>query len=161
LCRPRLVATQHHQSGQGLAYVFGQRKDEVFLPLEALGEPFGIRPDRYSGQRRGAIIAHILRSILPLMFAVTLRRRFPWCCASAACRGGGRPAVQVGGIRTGVRGVIEAMPHWAGASVDGVKAVQSAAEIVRELIGPVEQLSQHWSWSRALSYSVPLGKEGF
>src|SRR5215510_13704670 len=27
LCRPRLVATQHHHTGQVLAYVFGRRKE--------------------------------------------------------------------------------------------------------------------------------------
>jgi len=31
-----------HHSGQVLAYVFGQRKDTVFLQLQALLEPFGI-----------------------------------------------------------------------------------------------------------------------
>src|SRR4029434_1049006 len=31
-----------HQSGQVLAYVFGRRKDEVFLQLKALLDPFGI-----------------------------------------------------------------------------------------------------------------------
>ncbi len=31
-----------HQSGLVLAYVFGRRKDEVFLQLKALLEPFGI-----------------------------------------------------------------------------------------------------------------------
>jgi hypothetical protein len=31
-----------HRSGKVLAYVFGRRKDEVFLKLRALLEPFGI-----------------------------------------------------------------------------------------------------------------------
>ena len=31
-----------HRSGKVLAYVFGNRKDEVFLQLKALLEPFGI-----------------------------------------------------------------------------------------------------------------------
>ena len=31
-----------HWSGKVLAYVFGRRKDEVFLQLKALLEPFGI-----------------------------------------------------------------------------------------------------------------------
>ena len=31
-----------HQTGKVLAYVFGRRKDEVFLQLKALLEPFGI-----------------------------------------------------------------------------------------------------------------------
>ena len=42
LYRPRLVATQHHYTGKGLAYVFGRRKDNVFLRLQQLLEPFGI-----------------------------------------------------------------------------------------------------------------------
>ena len=32
-----------HHSGSVLAYVFGRRKDKVFLQLQALLEPFGIR----------------------------------------------------------------------------------------------------------------------
>ena len=32
-----------HHSGKVLAYVFGRRKDEVFLQLQALLAPFGIR----------------------------------------------------------------------------------------------------------------------
>src|SRR5438445_700045 len=39
----RLAPTQHHHSGTVLAYVFGRRKDAVFLQLQALLEPFGIR----------------------------------------------------------------------------------------------------------------------
>ena len=31
-----------HHSGQVLAYVFGRRQETVFLPLQALLEPFGI-----------------------------------------------------------------------------------------------------------------------
>ena len=31
-----------HQTGKVLAYVFGRRKDEVFLRLKTLLEPFGI-----------------------------------------------------------------------------------------------------------------------
>jgi insertion element IS1 protein InsB len=31
-----------HWSGRGVAYVFGRRKDAVFLQLKALREPFGI-----------------------------------------------------------------------------------------------------------------------
>jgi IS1 family transposase len=38
----RLVLTQHHQTGIVLAYGFGRRKDDVFLRLKALLEPFGI-----------------------------------------------------------------------------------------------------------------------
>ena len=39
-------------NGQVLAYVFGQRKDEVFLQLKALLEPFGIK--RYCTDGWGA-----------------------------------------------------------------------------------------------------------
>lgn len=49
------------------------------------------------------------------------------------------------GIHTGVTGAIEAMPHWAGESVDGVKAVQPAAEIVRGLADEAERLLRRWS----------------
>jgi insertion element IS1 protein InsB len=38
----RLVLTQHHHTGQVLAYVCGAREDHVFLELKALLEPFGI-----------------------------------------------------------------------------------------------------------------------
>jgi insertion element IS1 protein InsB len=38
----RLVLTQHHHPGTGLAYVFGRRKDNVFLRLQQLLAPFGI-----------------------------------------------------------------------------------------------------------------------
>jgi insertion element IS1 protein InsB len=31
-----------HQTGKALAYVFGQRKDEVFLKLKTLLDPFGL-----------------------------------------------------------------------------------------------------------------------
>jgi hypothetical protein len=34
--------TSDHHSGKVLAYVFGTRKDQVFLKLKALLEPFGI-----------------------------------------------------------------------------------------------------------------------
>ena len=47
-------------------------------------------------------------------------------------------------IHTGVTGAIEAMPHWAGESVAGVKKVQPAAEIVRELVEEAEQLLRRW-----------------
>jgi nitronate monooxygenase len=42
-------------------------------------------------------------------------------------------------------GAIEAMPFWAGESVSGVKKVQPAAEIVRELVDEAEQLLRRWS----------------
>jgi NAD(P)H-dependent flavin oxidoreductase YrpB (nitropropane dioxygenase family) len=41
--------------------------------------------------------------------------------------------------RRGMRGNIAAMPHWAGESVGGVKRVQPAAEIVRELAEECER----------------------
>ncbi len=41
-------------------------------------------------------------------------------------------------------GAIAAMPLWACESVDGVKRVQSAGEIVREVAGGAEQLLRHW-----------------
>lgn len=45
---------------------------------------------------------------------------------------------------TDTTGHIEAMPHWAGESVDGVKRVQPAAEIVSELAGEAEKLLKRW-----------------
>jgi insertion element IS1 protein InsB len=46
-----------HRTGQVLAYVFGRRKDEVFLKLKALLEPFGIR--RYFTDGWGAYQRHL------------------------------------------------------------------------------------------------------
>ena len=46
-----------HRSGQVLAYVFGRRKDEVFLKLKALLEPFGIT--RYYTDSWGAYTRHL------------------------------------------------------------------------------------------------------
>ena len=46
-----------HQSGTVLAYVFGRRKDTVFLQLQALLEPFGIT--RYDTDGWGAYERHI------------------------------------------------------------------------------------------------------
>ena len=43
-----------------------------------------------------------------------------------------------------VSGAIEAMPNWAGESVGGVKRVQPAAEIVRELAEEAERLLRRW-----------------
>jgi len=43
-----------------------------------------------------------------------------------------------------VTGTIEAMPHWAGESVDGVKSLQPAAEIVRELVNDCEKYLRQW-----------------
>ena len=38
----RLILTQHHHTGQVLAYVCGPREDATFLKLKALLAPFGI-----------------------------------------------------------------------------------------------------------------------
>jgi insertion element IS1 protein InsB len=46
-----------HASGRVLAYVFGRRKDTVFLQLKALLEPFGIR--RFYTDGWGAYERHI------------------------------------------------------------------------------------------------------
>ena len=46
-----------HRSGKVLAYVFGRRKDEVFLKLKALLEPFGIK--RYYTDYWGAYTRHL------------------------------------------------------------------------------------------------------
>jgi nitronate monooxygenase len=42
-------------------------------------------------------------------------------------------------------GAIEAMPHWAGESVDAVKRVQPAADIVHELADDAEKRLRRWS----------------
>src|SRR5262245_59219677 len=46
-----------HRSGSVLAYVLGRRKDEVFLKLKALLEPFGIT--RYYTDHWGAYTRHL------------------------------------------------------------------------------------------------------
>jgi len=46
-----------HRSGHVLAYVLGRRKDEVFLTLKALLEPFGIT--RYYTDYWGAYTRHL------------------------------------------------------------------------------------------------------
>ena len=46
-----------HRNGKVLAYVFGRRKDEVFLKLKALLEPFGIT--RYYTDYWGAYTRHL------------------------------------------------------------------------------------------------------
>ena len=45
-----------HQTGQGLAYVFGRRQAQVFLQLKALLKPFGIT--RYHTGYWGAYTRH-------------------------------------------------------------------------------------------------------
>jgi NAD(P)H-dependent flavin oxidoreductase YrpB (nitropropane dioxygenase family) len=44
-----------------------------------------------------------------------------------------------------ITGTIEAMPHWAGESVDGVKKMQPAAEIVQDLASDAEKLLRRWN----------------
>jgi insertion element IS1 protein InsB len=46
-----------HHTGKVLAYVFGRRKDSVFLKLKALLEPFGIR--RYDNEGWGTYERHV------------------------------------------------------------------------------------------------------
>src|SRR5438874_7271189 len=46
-----------HYTGKVLAYVFGRRKDEVFVKLKALLEPFGLT--RYSTDYWGAYTRHL------------------------------------------------------------------------------------------------------
>jgi IS1 family transposase len=46
-----------HQTGEVLAYVFGRRKDEIFLTLKALLEPFGLT--HYSTDTWGAYTRHL------------------------------------------------------------------------------------------------------
>ena len=46
-----------HQTGEVLAYVFGRRKDEVFLKLKELLEPFGIK--RFYRDDWGAYTWHL------------------------------------------------------------------------------------------------------
>ena len=46
-----------HHTGAVLAYVFGRRKDEVFLRLKALLEPFGLT--RFSTDHWGAYTRHL------------------------------------------------------------------------------------------------------
>jgi nitronate monooxygenase len=41
-------------------------------------------------------------------------------------------------------GEIEAMPQWAGESVDSVRRIQPAAQIVRELVTETEELLSRW-----------------
>ena len=53
----RLAPTQHHHTGTVLAYVFGRRKDEVFLQLKALLEPFGLT--RFYTDHWGAYTRHL------------------------------------------------------------------------------------------------------
>jgi IS1 family transposase len=46
-----------HQTGKVLAYVFGRRKDEVFLKLKALLDPFGLT--HYYTDKWGAYTRHL------------------------------------------------------------------------------------------------------
>jgi NAD(P)H-dependent flavin oxidoreductase YrpB (nitropropane dioxygenase family) len=47
-------------------------------------------------------------------------------------------------IANNVTGTIEAMPHWAGESVRGVRRRQTAASIVAELVEEAERLLRRW-----------------
>ena len=51
-----LINIDHH-AGKVLAYVFGRRKDEVFLKLKALLDPFGLT--RYYTDHWGAYTRHL------------------------------------------------------------------------------------------------------
>jgi len=53
----RLAPTQHHHSGTVLAYVFGRRKDTVFLELQSVLNPCGIT--RFYTDGWGAYERHI------------------------------------------------------------------------------------------------------
>ena len=48
-------------------------------------------------------------------------------------------------IASNVTGTIEAMPHWAGESVRGVRRRLTAAEVVKELVEEAERLLRRWS----------------
>jgi insertion element IS1 protein InsB len=54
---PRRDLTQHHHTGAVLAYVFGRRKDAVFLQLKTLLEPFGLT--RFYTDHWGAYERHL------------------------------------------------------------------------------------------------------
>ena len=56
-----------------------------------------------------------------------------------------KPLLEPGVVDASMTGAIEAMSLWAGESVGGVKRVQPAAEIVRELAGEAEALLRRWS----------------
>lgn len=47
-------------------------------------------------------------------------------------------------VAANVSGAVEAMPHWAGESVRGVRRRQTAAEVVAELAGEAERLLRRW-----------------
>jgi NAD(P)H-dependent flavin oxidoreductase YrpB (nitropropane dioxygenase family) len=52
---------------------------------------------------------------------------------------------QIGTIlKDRARGALDAMPHWAGESVGGVKALQPAAEIIEEMVREAEALLRRW-----------------
>ena len=48
------------------------------------------------------------------------------------------------GVHKSYTGAIEAMSLWAGESVGGVKKIESAADIVRDLAGEAERLLRRW-----------------
>jgi insertion element IS1 protein InsB len=66
-----------HRTGAVLAYVFGRRKDEVFVKLKALLEPFGIT--RYHTDHWGAY-ARQLAPDEPSISLTNMARRSPVIC---------------------------------------------------------------------------------
>lgn len=52
-----LWQARDHQTGDGLAYVFGKREDKAFLELKTLLEPFGI--NRYYTDGLGTYKRHV------------------------------------------------------------------------------------------------------
>jgi len=51
-------------------------------------------------------------------------------------------------VANNVTGAIEAMPHWAGESVRGVRRRQTAAEVIAELVDEAERLLRRWDHPR-------------
>jgi IS1 family transposase len=63
-----------HATGAVLAYVFGRRKDEVFLQLQALLEPFGLtrfyRMIRLKARVHYSTVSQGLRAIQSVSFEI-------------------------------------------------------------------------------------------
>jgi len=64
-----------HRSGQVLAYVFGRRKDEVFLQLKELLEPFGIT--RFYTNGWAAISGDLLSAVISTRYILDFRKDNP------------------------------------------------------------------------------------
>ena len=47
-------------------------------------------------------------------------------------------------IHKSAKGNIAAMPHWAGEGIGDVKQVQTAAEIIQEIVSEAESLLRRW-----------------